>query len=644
MRVSCPHTIAASLCALTPVAGPLPAQEISITDELFPGAVAGDRGPLLTRLVDDLSGEPLDGAEVFLVAERETPIGGEFWWTHRGTSDAEGFVRIARPNGNRDWHILVVEHPRCGVATARNAHDRLVRLGRGQDVPLRIVDWLGRPAPAAKVGFCGSCGHGPDLVSATADHAGFAVLRGVDVHQDFGDLYVQHPGLHLYRRDIDWRPGDPPALVRCSHGPTQSGRVLDHLGRPVAGAFVGQGNCHRGPWARTGDDGAFTILGGLERDRPDRVVLPGGRSIWFPDNTGIGVTLRLPDLADDRAYQGPVEEPATTAPENAAPEIVRRRIVVDDAPAPPHELRAWWPGREKGLRDETDDGLALPSRTAFVLTVSIGPAGARQHRDVPFPAGSPDEGPVHVRWLPAPCVTGTCVDSEGRPRAGRVRWQGDAGEGIATSDTGEFILPASRSTTGIEGWNAIELRPDDASSWTRQPVRLDGAGSPDVELGRIDIVSSPFVLVAADGTSLANARAGFARAGWTAPGRTFALPLSDDGRCLGGAVQAGDTIVIEREDHVPFRSVLRGPGPWRIEVPNGRVALEIVDATGEPVTATVLMDDHVTVAKNGRVTLRGVRPGTHRLYVGAPGHRSAIVVMESSTVDPVPLRVALPHR
>ncbi|MFO0313186.1 MAG: hypothetical protein ACK539_08165 [Planctomycetota bacterium] len=122
------------------------AQQITIADKLYPGAVEGDRGPLLKRLVDDLTGEPLAGAEVFLIAESKTPIGGEFWWTHRGAADPDGFVRIDRPKGNRDWHIAVVKHPRTGVAVSRLADAQVVRVGRGQDVPVQVVDWLGRPA------------------------------------------------------------------------------------------------------------------------------------------------------------------------------------------------------------------------------------------------------------------------------------------------------------------------------------------------------------------------------------------------------------------------------------------------------------------------------------------------------------------
>ena len=133
MNMSSARSIVPFACAaLLATVAAATAQQITIADKLYPGAVEGDRGPLLKRLVDDLTGEPLVGAEVFLIAESKTPIAGEFWWTHRGTSDADGFVRIDRPKGNRDWHIAVVKHPQTGVAVSRLADAQVARVGRGQ--------------------------------------------------------------------------------------------------------------------------------------------------------------------------------------------------------------------------------------------------------------------------------------------------------------------------------------------------------------------------------------------------------------------------------------------------------------------------------------------------------------------------------
>lgn len=651
MRCIVPFAFVAA--ALLATAAPAVAQQITIAEQLFPGAVAGDRGPLLKRLVDDLTGEPLAGAEVFLIAERQTPIGGEFWWTHRGTSDADGFVRIDRPNGDRDWHILAVRHPRCGTATVEKDGDAVVRLGRGLDVPVRIVDWTGRPAPGALVGFCGSCGHGPDLVWANADADGIAVLRGIDVHQNFGDLYVQHPGLGLYYRNIDWRPGDPPFEVRCDHGPVQSGRVLDHTGKPVANAFVGQGGCHRGPWGRTGADGTFTILGGAAGDAPSHVVLPGGRSIYFAPKAGAGVTLRLPDLADPKAYQGPAE----VDPVHAPPPAVSRRIqvVVDDAPAAVRELRAWWPGRAKDLRDETDDGLAVPDGVPFQLTVVVGENEERQFRDVFVEAAPTGDAPLRVRWLPDSRVIGQCVDASGRGCAARVRWWGDAGKGVATDDDGRFELVASRQFVA-EGWRVLELRASAQAVWVQRHVRVGGPGSPPVAIGRIDLVTPSLRVVAASGPLPPRTRVGFARAGWFAPGRLGrapdVAPLTADGDWFGGELRAGDTVVVEREGFVPFRMVLAGAGPWRVELPEAAIELEVVGADAQPLTATVVLADLEAKVRDGRCGLRGLQPGRHRIYVSAPGHRSAIVDAEAvvraassaGSGERAPLRIVLPPR
>jgi hypothetical protein len=637
--------VAAALLATAVTSAGAKAQQITIAEQLYPGAVEGDRGPLLKRLVDDLTGEPLAGAEVFLIAESKTPIGGEFWWTHRGTSDADGFVRIDRPNGDRDWHILAVRHPRCGTATVEKDGEAVVRLGRGLDVPVRIVDWTGRPAPGALVGFCGSCGHGPDLVWANADADGTAVLRGIDVHQNFGDLYVQHPGLGLYYRNIDWRPGDPPFEVRCGYGPVQTGRVLDHTGKPVANAFVGRGNCHRGPWGRTGADGTFTILGGSANDWPDCVVLPGGRSIYFPRKGGVGVTLRLPDLADPKAYQGPAEvDPASAPP---PPAIRRIQVVVDDAPAAVRELRAWWPGRPEDLRDEIDEGLAVPDGVPFQLTVAVGENKERQFRDVFVEAAPAGDAPLRVRWLPDPCVTGQCVDASGRGCAARVRWWGDAGNGVATDDDGHFELAASQEFVA-EDWRVLELRASAHAVWILRHVRIGGPGSPPVAIGRIDVATPPLRVVAASGPLPPLTRVGFARAGWFRPGRLGVAPdvapLTADGGWFGGELRTGDTVVVERDGHLPFRTVLAGAGPWRIEVPEAAIELDVVGADAQPLTATVVLADVDASVRDGRCSLHGLRPGRHRLYVSAPGHRSAIVDAEAVVGAPTTIRVPLVPR
>ena len=628
------------LVAALLLASAVPTQQVTLTEALYPGAVAGDRGPLLARLVDDLTGEPLAGAEVFLIAESKTPIAGEFWWTHRGSSDADGFVRIDRPKGDRDWHIAVVKHPRTGVAVVSLANYRVGRVGRGQDVPVQIVDWLGRPAGGAKVGFCGYCGHTPDVAHATADAAGLALLRGIDVHQSIADLYVQHPALHIFYDTIDWRPGDPPALVKCVYGPTQRGRVLDHRGEPVASAMVCGGGLHRGPWARTGADGSFTILGADPGDSPHKVVLPGGREITFDAPTGVDVVLQLPDLANADASDGSCSPSPETAPTLAVPAVQHRRVVVQGAPAGPVLLSAWFPGCTEDSTQEAERDVLVPVRGPFVVRVHANEDGPGAEREFPFVDGATGDGPLRVQWLPLPRVRGVLVDGDGKPCAGRVRFGGEDGEGQEVGSEGSFEL-----VRGGAGWRSVVVRAAGSSEWRCRHLRVGEPGSGDVDLGSVP-VAGPARLVVVDGSGKvpAGAKVGFVRAGWFEADDPSWWPLHSDGGWCGAELRAGDAIVVERDGCVPFRTVLTGEGPWRLEVPRARATLQVVDANGLPIASTVVVADHSESNESGSFDLRGLRPGPQRLFVSAPGHRSAIVVAEAEVEPKAPLKVILPAR
>ena len=104
-----------------------------------------------------------------------------------------------------------------------------------------------------------------------------------------------------------------------------------------------------------------------------------------------------------------------------------------------------------------------------------------------------------------------------------------------------------------------------------------------------------------------------------------------------------ERFVVEREGHVPFRTVLAGDGPWTIAVPDGELELAVAAANGERLDAVVVFGDNEVGAKGGAVQLRGLPHGPLRAFVSAPGHRSAIVDV---VVGPEPrtLRIELPLR
>ncbi|MBX3462944.1 MAG: carboxypeptidase regulatory-like domain-containing protein [Planctomycetes bacterium] len=633
----------AGLVALA--AGAAAKAQVTIADLLHPGAVAGERGPYLVRLVDDLSGEPIAGAEVFLVAEHKTPMCGEFWFEHRGTSDAEGFVRIDGQHPVRRWHWQVAKHPTRGVAV-RSAMEPIWRLGRGFDVPLVIQDWTGRPAPGARIGFCGGCGHSPDVASAVADADGVAVLRGIDPQQGIADLYVQHPGLHIFYESVDWRPGEPPRVVRCGMAPTVTGRVLDAGGMPVEGAYVCAGSIHRGPWARTAADGTFAVLGCEPRDSPHQVVLPDGREVSFSvdGEDPYPVTLRLPDLSDPEARHGTVEVADQAAP--ARPVLRRLRVVVEEAPAGFVWLAVTCRGQDDAT-ESVDGHVDVPRGAPFVLRVTVDDSRSRQFW---FADGAQVPDPLVVRWLPAGRVTGRAVDAAGARLEARVRWRegwSDAmqGGGWHASEGAGFALAVKDDRDEVRRWRLLELEPRDRSAPSRLLWVLAPACGEHVDLGDLVVGGPPQLAVRdVDGAPLATAIVAFARPGWQEPGQHEVWPLDATGGWRGPDLREGDAIAVRRaEDAVPFRTVLQGEGPWTIVPPDGELELAVVDAEGNPLAATVVVGDHEAFDQVGRIRLRGLRPGPTRLHIGAPGHRSATVDAEVGTA-PGPIRVELPRR
>lgn len=635
MNVSSPRFTVGCLAVLAACA----AQEgVSYSDAFFPSfATFGDTGCYVRRLVDDLTGLPIAGAEVFLVTESRTPIAGEFWFTARGVSDADGFVRISVPIGKPQWHVQFARHAGHGATTGFGEEAPIWRMGRGFDVPVRVEDWRGAPVANALVGLCGACGHTPDLVNARTGADGVAVLRGIDPHNQIADLYVQQPGVSLGYDSLAWRPGDPPDVLRCSFAPAKSGRVIGHRGQPVAGAYVGALDVHRGPWARTAADGTFTVIGAPAKTDTHIVVMPERREIHFPDPSSYPVTMQLPDLADADAYQGTVQA-APAAPRE--PIALRTlRVVVHGAPGPvkvggytpelPHDMRPSLPG-------EIDVSATGP----FVLSMW----NEHGSREIAFDDAAALRDPLVVTWQPDVRVTGRAVDANGAPVAVSARWtsrwlakqERDEPARVPFAD-GRFELSSSE-----QGTRLLELAPDRPELlvrrlWVTVPAR--GAQA-QLDLGDVVLSNVPQlrVLGAVQGWTI-----GLARAGMQDVGQAFVWPLAADGAWLGPDLREGDTIVIEHEAvRVPFRQVLTGAGPWTVAPPEGVVELTVVDERGEPLHAQLVLDDFECEA-DGPLTLRGLRPGPHRLFITAPDHRTAIA---DTIVGDVPkaLRVVLPRR
>jgi hypothetical protein len=236
------------------------------TDAAFPGAgpvdAVGTETLWCVRIVDAVDRRPIAGALVQVPWHPATGVpDAELHYQCAGRADWDGWVRLpwSAVEGYRDY--VFADAP--GYAASEKCEPGLseCELQRGTDVPVLVVDYTGRTVPGARIELILGCGHVPGQRTAVADASGRATLPSVlpSRHEDF---FVTAPGCHLgaYRLRRTWRPGDPPVEIDVVPGIDVVGRVLDAAAQPVAGVAVGAREKAR-PWARTGLDGRFRLVG-----------------------------------------------------------------------------------------------------------------------------------------------------------------------------------------------------------------------------------------------------------------------------------------------------------------------------------------------------------------------------------------------
>ena len=290
----------------------------------------------------------------------------------------------------------------------------------------------------------------------------------------------------------------------------------------------------------------------------------------------------------------------------------------------------------------------LPSRGPGEFWLRDQTADQESVRRFAFPETRDLVEPLLLEWPPGVQVAGRAVDGAGTPVPVLVRWralEGDEGAAAAprprTFPDGGFHMPGE-----VAGMALLEVAPVDEALRGRRllvPVPERGATSR-VELGDVRVGGpAPLVVRDASGKRRRGAAVGWQRAGWQAAGITADWPLDARGEWLGPDLQAGDGIVVPASsDRVAFRTVLAGAGPWELQLPAGQLALAITDARGAPLPATVTWRDDHAVAAAGELLLRGLPCGRLRLYVGAAGHRSAVVDADVDTTART-LRIVLPE-
>jgi len=383
--------------------------------------------------------------------------------------------------------------------------------------------------------------------------------------------------------------------------------------------------------------------------------MPNEREVHFRSASRFPVTLQLPDLTDPEAHEGTIDVPATDDVETPVVPTRTIRVRVENPPSPKLSFAVDYPGRlrEPGGRDDGADTIVVPRSGPFMLDVHDETDPIWNPREFGFDDASVVPDPLVLTWLPDARVLAYVIDANGRPVAVTVRWvryESVSYRGSSASDESA----AKRHTFADgridlrrrAGWSWLEVTPDGGGLRARTfRVVVPAPADRELNLGELRLTSMPQLrVVDASGAPLPEAIVEYSRPGWQQAGEPQAFGVDAEGAWLGPDLQAGD-IVFARgdEDDVPFRTLLRGDGPWTITVPCGQLDFEVTDASGTPLAGEVTFADRAARVEVGTASLRGLPCGPLRCFVGVVGHRSAIVDAvvraEAQTI-----RVVLPAR
>lgn len=304
-----------------------------VADPFEGTAVIGGKATAIALRVVDQSGRGISGAKIYYVGEATHPLPrlvNEKDDILYGPTDEWGRLRIEESQVS--WfHMLVVAD---GYAPSNEwraeGSDTVCRLARGDDLPITVLDPLDRPVANALVGYRLYCGHTPDVRQASTDTNGRAVLRHIDNRDT---KWIWPVGESIASEDFAVGDGYPfsrrEVVLRPDWGAVVEGTVIGANGAPVAGAAVGNGSWHRGPWTFTDARGAFRLLGlepfgDLQVD-PDDETFGKATSAEATAVPGVTVKVRLP------APAGTPETPAEpTFPVRVRSSDPARPIVVGD--------------------------------------------------------------------------------------------------------------------------------------------------------------------------------------------------------------------------------------------------------------------------------------------------------------------------
>ena len=603
-------------------------------------SAAGEK-QLACVVVDGITGRPIPGAEVLLLAEATTPIAAELPIAMRFVADDDGLVtgRVdAGAAGYRPWSWICARADGYGQRMAMGTFDDpVVRLNPGSVVPIQVRDWRDQPVADALVGFCSGCGHTPDLTYGRTSRDGSLTLTGVDLKAGIADFYVVHEELDMGYLSPDWTPGRAPLVLRTGPGLAHRGVVVDAQGAPVAGVAVGTSTVHRGPWARTGQDGSF-VLCGLDY-RADLWVHVDGRRVLFETEGVEGIRLQLPpragdneegvqvvDLTDERRSELDAardrDRDLAAARELAWPQVPVRGVGLPADAVVTMGVR--------GRTWELDEALATGAPVAlpggeffFFIAAEDTRRTVRGDRAAAVAAGS-----VRLRWFGPTRIEGRVVDERGEPLVGRA-YVAPPG-GAPSEDLSEWValqgaLSVPTTRTG-PSWLYVES----ADHPGRRIVSVDLPPRGDdvfVDVGEVAVRGQPaHRFERSDGTPLEEGTVQVLRAGWVdVDGWSWQFEADADGFFWLPDLQPGDALLVRSRlsaaadlrgaavVELPSRFVIGDVVPEVFTMHGGEVRVE-VDAAPDDAYAT--FGDRV-VPLDGATVVRGLEVRDHRVLLGA---------------------------
>ena len=289
---------------------------------------------------------------------------------------------------------------------------RMARATEPQVLAGWIVDSVGQPIEGAEIWV--DQGDGAFIpAGTTGDDGSFSLGRS---QRQIARLRVSGPG--VVTADVAWPGGDQPLRVRATRSVALAATVTDSGGAPAAGAHVEIGT--RGvelDSARTGSDGRVQFLG----------LPPGTYEVWAHTS---GAATRLVRLPSDRGAAVLPLEPA---------HLIRSRLIDDTGNSLAGEIEIRALDRDHAVRRKRTNArgelelVALPGRWQLRATV---PGRGEVTRVVQVIDKAVElDLPIGIGGI----VTGTVVDTAGRPVAGATVLLRPEHRGISLPVTGARV-------------------------------------------------------------------------------------------------------------------------------------------------------------------------------------------------------------